>query len=134
MENLIVLIVSIAIEVGVPQHLMVALALTENPRLDTLAINNNKDGTKDLGLMQLNNSWFKGDWKDPATNVRAAAIHVKTLRDYYKLSWYDVAVAYNCGIKRVLDGAVPVVSYDYGADVMWRWKERDPYFYLYAGE
>ncbi|MDR1073013.1 MAG: transglycosylase SLT domain-containing protein [Treponema sp.] len=63
------LILSIAIEVGVPPYLALSIALEENTTLNPLAVHTNLDGSRDLGIMQLNDSWFQGNWQDPETKT-----------------------------------------------------------------
>jgi soluble lytic murein transglycosylase-like protein len=75
------LIVVIALEIGVPPYLVLAIAYTENPSLDPSAAHKNNDGTLDLGIMQLNSSWYKDtNWMDPETNIRAGCEYIKGTR------------------------------------------------------
>jgi soluble lytic murein transglycosylase-like protein len=116
------LILAIALEVGVPPHLVLAIAYTENPTLDALAVNRNTDGTLDLGVMQLNSSWYTGDWADPETNIRAGCEHIKWLLSLPNMNEWLVAVAYNCGYSRMMKGP-PQQSIDYAGRVFIRFNE-----------
>jgi soluble lytic murein transglycosylase-like protein len=116
---MIQLILAIALEIGVPGNFMVALAEVENPQMNPKAVNVNRDGTKDLGLMQLNSSWYTdAGWADPETNIRAACVHVKWLKNNYNFNWWQVAVAYNAGHNAVLKERVPNKSIEYANKVI----------------
>jgi soluble lytic murein transglycosylase-like protein len=123
------LILAIALEVGVPPYLTLAIALTENPALDPLAVHENPDGTLDRGIMQLNSSWYNGDWQDPETNIRAGCEHIKWLLSLPNMNFWLVAVAYNCGYGSLRSGNVPNISIDYANRVFSRWNvyRRYPY-------
>lgn len=68
----------------VPRETVIAFALYENPRLDPNARNENRNGTYDEGLMQVNSANFAAlglrDPRDPAQSIRAASILLA--RDY----------------------------------------------------
>ena len=131
-EYIVVLILTIAAEVGIPPNFALAIALEENPRLDPLAQYVNEDGTIDRGIMQLNSSWYNGNWQDPETNIRAGCLHIKSLIQEEVLNTYwAVAVAYNCGYARYTsERGPPESSAGYGARVMHRWHELEGVQYI----
>ncbi len=105
---IILLIFKIAVQYDLPPEYVQAIALTENATLDPYAININYDrygniSSRDLGLMQLNDSWYSGSWQDPEENIRTACILLSDLKSK-GLTLYQVAVAYNCGYSRFLKG------------------------------
>jgi hypothetical protein len=63
-------------------------------------------------------------WWDAEYNVRIACNHIAWLRSL-NLNWWQVAIAYNCGITRVY--RPPNASIDYANRVMKKWQEIDPY-------
>ncbi|MFZ8826634.1 MAG: lytic transglycosylase domain-containing protein [Candidatus Caldipriscus sp.] len=89
---------------GVSPHLLWAIAKVEsnfNPR----AINRNKNGTYDIGLMQINSSWFPYLKKhgidpsllwDPCYNAHVGAMVLRHCIDTYGHSWRAVD-CYNKG-------------------------------------
>jgi soluble lytic murein transglycosylase-like protein len=127
------LIMTIAIELSLPPHFVVAIAQVENPALDPTAVHRNTDGTRDLGIMQLNSSWYKNsNWADPAINIRAGCEHIIMLRKQ-NLTWYETAIAYNCGIGRLYSGKPPDSSISYAARVFEIWASLDRNFANYIG-
>jgi soluble lytic murein transglycosylase-like protein len=121
------LILTIAAEVGIPPYLALSVALTENPALDPLAVHVNANGSQDLGVMQVNNSWFTGNWQDPETNIRAGCEHLKWLiRQPGVTTWWDAVIAYNCGLTRFIAGP-PAVSIEYANRVYKKWNEYREY-------
>jgi len=119
---MVALILAIAAESGVPPNFALAIALKENPTLNPASINRvNDNGTLDLGVMQLNSSWFKGNWRDPETNIRAGCRHIKALMGKPEINtFWAVAAAYNCGYRRFLSGP-PAASIEYANSVMESW-------------
>jgi hypothetical protein len=115
------LIVTVAVEFSIPPGFMLALATIENPTFSVSAVNINSDGTTDRGIMQLNSSWYDGDPYDIEDHLRQAAALIRSLYDDYRLNWWQVAVAYNCGIKRVLEKAPPNSSIEYANKVYALW-------------
>ncbi|GHU09841.1 hypothetical protein FACS1894151_08430 [Spirochaetia bacterium] len=111
------LIIAIALEMGVPPYLVLAIAYTENPTLDPLAVHENTDGTLDRGVMQLNSSWYTGNWANPETNIRAGCEHIKWLLSLPDMNYWLAAIAYNCGYSRLLAGQPPERSIDYAERV-----------------
>ena len=121
---IVTLILSIAVEVGIPPNFALAVALTENPELNPKAVNVNEDGSRDLGLMQLNSSWYHGDWEHPETNIMAACIHIKWLMNRVATqTLWDVAIAYNYGYANFVTKKPPDDVLDYAAKVMNKYEE-----------
>ncbi|MDR0656770.1 MAG: transglycosylase SLT domain-containing protein [Treponema sp.] len=115
------MVLAIAIETGIPPYLALSIALEENQTLNPLAVHINSDGSRDLGVMQLNDSWFKGQWQDPEANIRAGCALIKWLIQQPGITTYwDVAVSYNCGYGRFLKKP-PDVSIEYANRVFSRW-------------
>lgn len=117
------LIITIALELGVPPNFMLAIALTENPTLDTEAVNHNDNGTNDMGVMQLNSAYFSHiDRTHPEQNIRAGTAHVKEIMKLSNvLTWWDVALVYNAGITRLKNP--PKSSIEYANKVMDKYVE-----------
>jgi soluble lytic murein transglycosylase-like protein len=113
------LILAIAVECGVPPQFALAVALEENNILNPLAVHMNTDGTRDLGVMQLNSGWYTGNWQNPETNILAGCQLMRELRDR-GLNWWQVAIAYNCGYQRLQEGP-PNSSIEYANRVVARW-------------
>ena len=124
MEAIIALILTIATEFSLPPYFVLSIALTENETLDPLAVNVNKNGTKDLGIMQVNDFWFKGDWKDPEINIRAGCQHIKKIIEIPEITTYwIVAACYNAGTAWLQTGSPPASSLTYADRVMDKWNE-----------
>jgi len=104
-------------EYNVPVHLALALIDTESG-FDPQATNINKNGTIDVGLMQLNSSTFHTHTRkqlfNPEINV---SLGLRYLRDMYDRlgTWEDAVMAYNAGPYRVEQGAAPdrTIAYMY---------------------
>jgi soluble lytic murein transglycosylase-like protein len=114
------MIITIAIEVGVPPYLALSIALEENQALNPLAVHINNNGSRDLGIMQLNDTWFKDNWQDPETNIRAGCELIKELIGKPGMNYWLVCVAYNCGYGRLLERP-PNASIEYANRVFNRW-------------
>jgi soluble lytic murein transglycosylase-like protein len=130
MNIIMALILTIAAEVGVPPQFALAIALEENRTLDPLAISQaNRDGTVDLGVMQLNSGYYGHiKWYDPETNIRAGCLHIKRLMNTKEINTYwAVAVAYNCGQYR---NNIPRSSLEYADRVMLRWHDLENARYI----
>lgn len=93
---------------GVPKELLIAIAKTESS-LNPRALNKNKNGTYDVGIMQINTSNISllkraGIIKEarelwvPCKNVEAGAYILKLCVERYGLSWRAVD-CYNKGKK-----------------------------------
>jgi soluble lytic murein transglycosylase-like protein len=121
MGKIVALLLSIAAEMGIPPYFALSIALTENPTLDPLAVHINSDGSRDLGIMQLHDSWYRGNWQDPETNIRAGCGLIKWLMCQPGITtWWDVAAAYNCGLTRFRLGP-PAESLKYANQVIEKW-------------
>jgi soluble lytic murein transglycosylase-like protein len=124
------MILMLAVEIGgVPPNFVLALAYTENSTLDPLAINRNRNGTYDRGVMQLNSGVFPHvQWDDPEENIRASIYHIKWLMERPGINtWWSVAVAYNSGYTRFMNGFphTPETSLTHGDRTMAKWLELD---------
>jgi soluble lytic murein transglycosylase-like protein len=126
---IIELVLLIAPQYDVPPMLVVSIIIKES-RGDVYAININENGTVDRGLMQLNSSWFTGDWECAETNIRAGIILLKYLYERTKhLSpyWYAALVSYNCGLNWFIENSNPPnQSINYAIEVMQLWSDIDP--------
>jgi soluble lytic murein transglycosylase-like protein len=118
-EIITAMIMAIALETGVPPYLALSIALEENRTLNPLAVHINGDGSRDLGIMQLNDSWFQGNWQDPETNIRAGCGLLKELMRKPGMNWWLVCIAYNCGYGRL--ERPPDASIEYANRVFARW-------------
>ena len=104
MEVIKALIIAISLEVGVPPDFVLAIALTENWTLNPRAISPpNSNGTRDKGVMQLNQNYFTLErWYCPNENIRAGVKHIRWLMDHpWTCTFWSVAIAYNAGIGRL---------------------------------
>jgi len=118
------LILSIAVEFGLPPYFVLSVAIEENQTLNPLAVRKNSNGTLDRGVMQLNSGWYNGDWWEPETNIRAACGHIKNLTAMPGVNtWWAVAVCYNAGYGRLYNP--PNSTIDYASKVIIRWEEMD---------
>lgn len=117
---------------AVPILLLVALIEVEsgwNPR----AVNKNRNGTKDLGIMQLNNKYLEYyTWKfwdgsklDPFDYNTNIEVGTAVLRYLYNLtgSWEDAIVAYNCGYTTYKKGKIPSTTRKYKETILARIEE-----------
>ena len=130
METVIMyLILSIAVEIGVPPYFALAIALEENHNLDPLRVSPpNQNGTVDLGVMQLNSQYFGHiNWRDPETNIRAACRLIKEIMAMPAIcTYWTVAICYNAGTRWLVnDDKPPDSSIDYATRVIARWGEID---------
>ena len=124
-ETIIALIISIAIEMGIPSGFALSIAVEENPSLDPLAVNENDNGTFDRGIFQLNSSWYNDEfWFDPETNIRAGCAYIKELMSKPGVNtWWSVAICYNAGYGRLNNP--PDTSIEYAGRVISRWRAMD---------
>lgn len=126
----VALILELAPVYDIPPYLLVAIAETES-QWNNYAEHHNNDGTIDRGIMQLNSSWFIDEnWHDPITNIKAAIEHILWLRNK-DLTWWQITVAYNCGLSRLNNP--PEQSIEYAAKVFRTWASYDKYFNNYVG-
>jgi len=86
---------------GVPAELLIAIARVESG-MDPNALNVNKDGSVDVGLMQVNSAWksrLGPGWEaieDPCFNVMVGAWILRQCIDRYGISW-DAVSCYHTG-------------------------------------
>ena len=130
-ELISALILSIALEVGIPPYLALAVALEENSTLNPEAVScQNRNGTYDLGVMQLNSEYFGCiEWRDPETNIRAGCRLIKELIVKQEINTYwTVAVCYNAGTRWLKQKEKPPdSSIEYAERVMNRWAVLERY-------
>ena len=119
------LIFQIAPVYDVPPYLVAAIIIKESNG-NVSAVNYNKNGTIDRGLMQLNSSWCNiDDWEIPETNIREGIKHLHWLYEhtrYESPTWYSAVIAYNCGLTTYQKGP-PKESVDYAIDVFNIWNK-----------
>lgn len=91
-------------EYNIPKQLLVAIARVES-NLKPNAINYNKNGTFDYGVMQINSSWYfeLGDEKwhklaDPCENVKTGAMILSRCIKKFGYNWKAID-CYNKGSK-----------------------------------
>ncbi len=128
---MIELILSIALEVGVPGTLALEVAKAENPDLtaDCVGI------TGDLGIMQLNPRYIdyfverywdkpgKFCWRNPEHNIYIGLRHLKYLLSIPDFNAWQAIMAYNCGENAVRSGHPPNSSIDYANKIYSDWIE-----------
>lgn len=106
---------------GVPAILLFAIAQTES-RLHAGVVGHNTDGSYDVGLMQINSSWFsrlKRHYgitpqmlvRDPCLNLNVGAWILSGTLHRYGLNWKGVG-AYNAG--------TPALQAIYARQIAWR--------------
>lgn len=106
-----------SVHFGVDPNLVCAIIQVENPELNPSAININPNGTRDLGIMQLNSSWFKEkEWDSIYINVYHGIKYLAELQHDRGLDIWDSLIAYNCGYSGWKKGP-PAQSIDYAAKV-----------------
>jgi soluble lytic murein transglycosylase-like protein len=123
MSVIAALILTIAVEFGLPPNFVLAIALTENETLDPLAVNVNKNGTTDRGIFQLSDRYFDDERIfEPEYNIRTACKHIKELVDDPAVNTYwTCAACYNSGRGWLKGGSPPDTSIEYANKVMDRW-------------
>jgi soluble lytic murein transglycosylase-like protein len=111
-------IINYALKYDLPLHLTFALAYKEsgfNPN----ATNYNTGGSKDRGLFQLNNIYFKFNNERDVYNIEINTMHgLRYLRFCYEVANYNSAIAvlsYNMGSSNALrcNGVIPNFRKDY---------------------
>jgi soluble lytic murein transglycosylase-like protein len=135
MGGIVVLVLSLALEVGVDGNLALSIIEQENPMHDVLAVHQNANGSQDLGIMQLNSRsiptfielyWNKGhdfDWKDPADNIYLGLMYLKDLLSMPGLNEWQAIICYNAGTAWFRNGWYPPASsIDYANAVYIRWQ------------
>lgn len=109
---------------------IVANLIARESKWNPKAVGVNRDGTKDLGLMQLNSAFIKefsyryrnGLPFDPLKWPDNVAIGVEHLSVLYRHtgSWNGALVAYNAGLRRYQIGKAPQDSIDYAEWILGR--------------
>ncbi len=93
---------------GLSYLLLKTVALTENNKLNPKAIRYNTNGTKDIGLMQINTLWIKElpkmhlsekKLKNTKVNIKIAAIILSRLIKEKGYSWNTIG-CYHSNIKK----------------------------------
>jgi hypothetical protein len=137
--DIIALILSIALELGIDGNLALALANKENETLDRYAFHNNYDMagnllSVDMGIMQLNSksipSFLKLYWDRDEEfdiwyaehNIFIGLRHLKHLLTECGFNEWQAILAYNCGEYAVKKGNVPNSSIEYANYIYTRWK------------
>lgn len=86
-------------EFGISYFLMKSIAMTENNTFNPKAIMHNTNGTRDIGLMQINTAWIK--WMpeanitveklyDPEFNIKVAFMIVDKIIEKHGYSWDSI--------------------------------------------
>jgi len=110
-------------------NMLRAIAKTENDALDPIAIGRpNKNGTRDYGLMQINEitgahfGETKASLLDPEVSIKTAAVYLDSLRAELGTMFNDFAWvgSYNAGAPAVKKHGI--VNPDYVAKVFFHWQ------------
>ena len=128
------LVLLIAPQYDIPPMLIAAIIIKESQgNVLAIGINYDEDGnikSLDRGLMQLNSSWFNGDWQCAETNIRAGIIHLKQLYEHTKRTspyYWAAVVSYNCGLRWYVNNEIPPLqSIVYANSVLELWAELCP--------
>lgn len=134
------LIMVAALNADVPPDFVLAVAYAEHwggsvesTVIDAKAVSRpNTNGSVDRGVMQLNSYVFKSlvAWDDPAVNIAAGVTHIKVLSAQCT-TWWEVALAYNCGFGRMhSELGPPQSSLRYADRVIAIWHELSGAEYL----
>ena len=123
-ELIICLILSISAEYGVPGYFVKSIAIEESNLNPNAVSPANSNGTRDFGIMQLNNNYFSHvDWRCVESNIRAGVAHIRWLMTVPGVNtFWAVAAAYNCGHARLLRHGPPQTTIDYANRVIARWR------------
>ena len=103
---------------GVDPYLLASIAKVES-NLNPKAINVNKDGSKDYGLMQINSYWverykLRTEWLlEPCYNIHMGAMVLKGCQDAYPDSLIKAIDCYNKGKPKGLTEYVIKVYREY---------------------
>lgn len=103
---------------NVPVGLLYNVVYHESRWKDHVISKRNTNGSRDIGLMQLNSDYleyyvakfFSGNKFNPLNGFHSLEVGVKYLADLHnrlKGDWYKVAIAYNYGIGRVHHKRIP---------------------------
>lgn len=113
---------------GIPSWILARLIDAESRWNPDARSKPNKNGTRDLGICQLN-SRYLGDFArmfnggkaiDPMDPYQAVPVAARYLADCYEAvdNWPGAIASYNCGLSRVLSGNVPASTLKYVEKVM----------------
>ncbi len=123
---------------GIPQSVLMAVAKTEsgfNPR----ARNINKNGTEDIGLMQINSGWLptlsaygitRESLADPCTNIKVGAWILAGNAKLHGWNW-DAIGAYNVGCAKLDEAACRTKRNSYARKIyaaLHKSEEKVPYY------
>lgn len=108
-EKLIAFTKEISEQYGIPTDLFFAIGINESGFRNVRSYSNNKDGSYDIGIFQLNSKylkyyervfWYKeidfNVWNE-RHNIEMAAIYLSHLYSYTK-SWREAIAAFNTGL------------------------------------
>jgi soluble lytic murein transglycosylase-like protein len=122
------LVFLIAPQYNVPPMLVAAIIIKESQG-NVYAERHNTNGTVDRGLMQLNSSWFQGEWQCAETNIKNGTSYLAWLYIQTKHTspyWWSAVVSYNCGLTRFKsERGPPKISLDYADAVFMIWESLD---------
>lgn len=116
-----------AAEAGVPAHLLGRIISAESS-WDPEAVNINVNGSRDLGIALLGERWLSdfvwfdngGRPFDPFDPEEAIPVAARYLARLHRATgnWQDAVMAYNCGLDRVRNRQIPVVTRVYVTGVL----------------
>lgn len=114
-------IIEYSIELDVPLHLSFAIAWHES-RFNPSAISSpNRNGSRDWGLFQLNDSyrnWTRNQFLDVSLNAREGISHFKWCHDHLEGDIIAALQAYNAGMSRVIEGRAPESTLQYVENIL----------------
>lgn len=115
----------------VPIEIVLAV-IEQESSFNPLAVNYNRNGSMDIGLMQINTKSMphfqqvfeqKGiyslDATSPRDNIWMGVAYLAELYETFG-NWYDAITAYNAGPTRTRNGRAPEVSLRYAERVLFR--------------
>ena len=128
MEVIVAMIISIATVVGIPPNFALAIAYAEhwNGSIADTDIREDRvsranwDGSRDVGVMQLNNNYFDHLISlDAEQNITAGCRHIRWLASLREIqTWWVVALCYNAGASWLMNGLAPPASSLHYADLV----------------
>jgi len=117
-------------DAGIPAEILFRLIDRESGWNERIIGGPNADGSRDLGLMQLNETWIKyfaavffsgpaGEF-DPFNPEHSLEVGMRYLRRLFDVtgSWLEAVQAYNCGLSRVREGSIPEATKRYSRHVV----------------
>lgn len=94
---------------GVPPALALGIAKHESGLIADNLSPVNSDGSRDQGVFQLNNKYFKmKNWADPKENISRGVQHIAALQKTFGNDVKRILMAYNAGAGAVQSGKVPL--------------------------